>query len=89
MIRIHLLLFFILIAAALSLVTSQYKVRLLKTELEKQKQMQTKFNTEYGQLQTEQSTYAMHSKLEQYAKKRLNMAVPDIKRIQSIHLERE
>jgi cell division protein FtsL len=38
-------------------------------------------------LQLEQSTWAMHSRLEEYAQEKLHMQVPDMKRIQVINLE--
>jgi len=87
MIRINLILFLLLIGMSLALVTSQYQVRLLKTELEQQLKTKMKFATQYGQLQLEQSTYAMHSKLEKHAKQKLKMSVPEIKKIQVIDLE--
>jgi len=38
-------------------------------------------------LQLEQSTWAMHSRIEELAAKKLNMLVPDAKRIQVITLD--
>jgi cell division protein FtsL len=46
-----------------------------------------KYETEFGQLQLEQSTWAMHSRIEELATKRLQMQVPDAKRIQVISLD--
>jgi cell division protein FtsL len=87
MTRLNLILFFVLIMVALGVVTSQHKARKLYFELEQQQELTKKYDTEYGQLQLEQSTWAMHSRVEELAAKRLNMQVPDAKRIQVISLE--
>jgi cell division protein FtsL len=87
MTRLNLILFFVLIMVSLSIVTSQHKARKLYFELEQQQDLSKKYDTEYGQLQLEQSTWAMHSKVEEFATKKLNMQVPDAKRIQVISLE--
>jgi cell division protein FtsL len=87
MTRLNLILFFTLIAVALGVVTSQHKARKLYFELEQQQELSKKYDTEYGQLQLEQSTWAMHSRIEELAAKKLQMQVPDAKRIQVISLE--
>ena len=76
-----------LIMVSLGVVTSQHKARKLYFELEQQQDLSKKYDTEYGQLQLEQSTWAMHSRIEELATKKLNMQVPDAKRIQVISLE--
>lgn len=87
MTRLNLTLFFVLIMVSLSIVTSQHKARKLYFELEQLQDLSRKYETEYGQLQLEQSTWAMHSRIEELAAKKLNMQVPDAKRIQVISLE--
>lgn len=87
MIRINLILFGTLILVAIGVVTAQHKARKLYFELEQQEQLAKTYETEYGQLQLEQSTWAMHSRLEDYAQQKLGMQVPDTKRIQVINLE--
>ena len=72
---------------SLGVVTSQHKARKLYFELEQQQDLSKKYETEYGQLQLEQSTWAMHSRIEELATKKLQMQVPDAKRIQVISLE--
>ncbi len=72
---------------ALSIVTSQHKARKLYFELEQLQELSKKYETEFGQLQLEQSTWAMHSRIEELANKKLNMQVPDAKRIQVISLD--
>lgn len=87
MTRLNLILFFVLIAVSLGVITSQHKARKLYFELEQQQDLTKKYETEYGQLQLEQSTWAMHSRIEELAAKKLQMQVPDAKRIQVISLE--
>ena len=72
---------------SLGVVTSQHKARKLYFELEQQQDLSIKNETEFGQLQLEQSTWAMHSRIEELATKKLQMQVPDAKRIQVISLE--
>ncbi len=87
MTRINLILFALLIMVALGVITAQHKARKLYIELEQQEAMSSHYQTELGQLQLEQSTWAMHSRLEEYAQQKLHMQVPDVKRIQVIQLE--
>jgi cell division protein FtsL len=89
MTRINLILFGVLILVALGVVTAQHKARKLYIELENQEALEASYQTELGQLQLEQSTWAMHSRLEEYAQQKLRMQVPDVKRIQVIQLESE
>jgi cell division protein FtsL len=87
MTRLNFILFFTLIAVCLGVITSQHKARKLYFELEQQEELSKKFETEYEQLQLEQSTWAMHSRVEELATKKLQMQVPDAKRIQVILLD--
>jgi len=87
MTRINLFLFGLLMLVALGVVTAQHKARKLYFELEQQEELANSYQTEYGQLQLEQSTWAMHSRLEEYAQEKLHMQVPDMKHIQVINLE--
>lgn len=84
MIRINVLLTLILIACALSVVTSQHKARKLFVELEKEQQLAKQLAEEWGQLQLEQSTWATHARVEKIATGRLRMRVPDPSRVQTI-----
>jgi cell division protein FtsL len=87
MTRINLILYLVLILVSLGVVTSQHKARKLYFELEQQLDMTKKYDTEFGQLQLEQSTWAMHSRIEELATQKMQMQVPDAKRIQVILLE--
>ena len=84
MTRLNFILFFVLILCALSLVTSQHKARKLYIELQQQQESSKQLDTEWSQLQLEQSTWAMHSRLEQVAGDLLYMHVPDNKHIQIV-----
>ena len=87
MTRLNFILFFALIASSLGIVTSQHKARKLYFELEQQQELTKKYETEFGQLQLEQSTWAMHSRVEEFSTKKLQMQVPDATRIQVILLD--
>ncbi len=84
MTRLNLILFAVLMMSGLSLVTSQHQSRKLTSELEQQKEVAKLYETEWTQLQLEQSTWAMHSRLEQVATDFLHMRVPDTKHIQIV-----
>ena len=84
MTRLNLILFAVLIVSSLSLVTSQHKSRKLIFELQQQQETAKFLNTEWSQLQLEQGTWAMHSRLEQVASDLLHMHVPDTKHIQIV-----
>jgi cell division protein FtsL len=84
MARLNLTLLAILIVCALSVVTSQHKARKLYVELQKQQDVARKLDVEYGQLQLEQSTWAMHARVEKIASGQLMMRVPTSARIQVV-----
>jgi cell division protein FtsL len=74
----------VLIATALGSITAQHKSRKLYFELQQQQDAAKQYDIEWGQLQLEQSTWAMHARIEQIASQRLQMQVPDAKRIQVV-----
>jgi len=82
--RINLILLALLTACALGLVTSQHKARKLFSELEREQERAKQLEVEWGQLQLEQSTWAMHARVEKIARERLRMSVPDAKRSQVV-----
>ena len=84
MTRLNLILFFSLIFSSLGLVNAQHKARKLYIELDQSQQAAKQYELEYGQLQLEQSTWAMHSRVERVATEQLQMQVPDAKRIQLV-----
>ncbi|MBK9117721.1 MAG: cell division protein FtsL [Betaproteobacteria bacterium] len=69
-------LLFVLVACALSLVTSRHQARRLFVELERAQTDARAFETEYGQLQLEQSTWGMPARVEKIAREQLKMLLP-------------
>lgn len=86
MARLNLLLLAVLVVCALALVSSQHKARKLFVELQKQQELAKQLDVEWGQLQLEQSTWAMHGRVEKIAIQKLNMRVPQPARIQVVPL---
>ena len=87
MTRLNLLLTGILVLCALGVVTSQNRARKVYAELQQAQELAKHMNTEYGQLQLEQGTWAMHARVEKIATERLHMHVPDANKIQIVPLE--
>jgi cell division protein FtsL len=83
---LNILLILIVIACALSVVTSQHKARKLFMELERKQERARQLAVEWGQLQLEQSTWAMRARVERIATKQLLMKVPDASKIKVISL---
>jgi cell division protein FtsL len=81
MIKLNAVLAGILVVCALALVTSQHKARKLFVELQKQQDQARRLEVEYGQLQLEQSTWAMHSRVEKIAANNLQMRIPPATRV--------
>jgi cell division protein FtsL len=84
MARLTLVLFAILVACALGLVTSQHKARKLYVELQNEQERTKRLEVEWGQLQLEQQTWAMHGRVEKIASDQLDMRVPTPSRIQLV-----
>lgn len=84
MTKLNLILLAILLCTALGAVTSQHKARKLYIELQQQQEQAKQYDIEWGQLQLEQSTWAVHSRIEQIAASQLQMRVPEVSRIQVI-----
>ena len=84
MTKLNLILFAFVLASALGVVTSQHKARKLYVELQQQQDLAKQYEVEWGQLQLEQSTWAMHARIEQIATSQLQMHVPDAAHIQIV-----
>ncbi len=84
MTRLNLLLVLVLVMCALGIVTAQHKARKIFIELEQEQELAKKMEVEWGQLQLEQSTWAMHTRIEKIATAHLQMQVPDSSRIQVV-----
>lgn len=87
MARLNLILLAILVVCALSVVTSQHKARKLYVELQKEQEFAKQLEIEWGQLQLEQSTWAMHARVEKIATGQLMMQVPPPSRVQVVEPE--
>lgn len=84
MTKLNLILFAVLLACALGMVTAQHKARKQYIELQQQQELAKQYDIEWGQLQLEQSTWAMHSRIEQIAVSKLQMRVPEPAQIQVV-----
>ena len=86
MARMSLVLLALLTACALGLVTSQHKARKLFAQMEQEQERARALEVEYGQLQLEQSTWAMHARVQKLAVQSLRMRSPDAKRTEVLAL---
>ncbi len=84
MTRVNLLLLFVVVACALGVVTSQHKARKLFVELQREKERAQQMEVEWGQLQLEQSTWAMGARVEKIAAARLQMQLPKTDQIRFV-----
>ena len=84
MTRLNLALFGVLVLCGLLLVTSQHRARQLYVELQREQELAKQLEIEWGQLQLEQSTWAMHARIEKIAARNLNMRVPSTSRTQMV-----
>ena len=74
----------VLILCALSVVAAQHKARKLFVELQREKDRSQQMEVEWGQLQLEQSTWAMSARVEKIAAVKLQMQLPQRGQIQLI-----
>lgn len=76
MARLNLALLALLVVCALSLVTSRYQARKLFVDLEREQAQSRAYDVEFGQLQIEQSTWAMPARVEKIGREQLHMQLP-------------
>lgn len=86
MTRVNLFLLLVLVLCALSLVTSRNHARRLFIELERAQAEARGYETEYGQLQLEQSTWGMPARVEKIAREQLRMQLPSATRTEVVGL---
>jgi cell division protein FtsL len=84
MIRVNLLLLAVLVVCALSLVTSRHQARKLFVELEREQTKARGYETEFGQLQLEQSTWGTPVRVEKIAREQLRMQIPGPGRVELV-----
>jgi cell division protein FtsL len=82
--KLNLLLLLVLVVCALGLVTSQHKARKLFSELERAQTRARELDVEYGKLQLEASTWALHTRIERVATGTLGMRTPDARRVRVV-----
>lgn len=71
------LVFLTVLASAITLVYTKHQSRKLFVELQQFKVQMAELNTEWGQLQLEQSAWSDHTRIEKVARTRLSMIMPD------------
>ena len=86
MLRLNLTLLAVLVVCALSLVTSRHDARRLFVELEREQARARQLETEYGQLQLEQSTWGMPARVEKIARDTLHMQMPPAGRVEVVEV---
>ena len=86
MARLNFMLLAVLVLCALGLVTSQHKARKLYAQFEQEQERARALDVEYGQLHLEQSTWAMHGRVEKLAGRALQMSAPDPRHTQVVEL---
>ena len=86
MLRINLLLAIVLVLCALSVVTARHHARRAFIGLQAEQDKARNLDIEWGRLQLEQSTWAMHTHIEQVAREHLQMSVPEPKQIRMLNL---
>lgn len=72
-----LLLLVAVVASALGVIYVKHQNRKLFIELEQQRKEQDQLDVDWGRLQLEQSTWATHGRIEDIARRKLNMALPN------------
>lgn len=87
MAKLNLLLLAVLVACAIGLVTSQHRARKLFSDLEREQARARALDVEYGQLQLEASTWALHARVEAIAARKLGLRAPDPRRVRVVRPE--
>ena len=71
------LLFSLVLASAIALVYSKHQSRKVFVELQQLKRQVDHLNTEWSQLQLEQSAWSGHGRIEEVARKKISMVAPE------------
>jgi len=71
------LLFSLVLASAVLLIYSKHQSRKLFVEVQQLRYQVDALNTEWGQLQLEQSAWSGHGRIERVARKQLSMVMPE------------
>lgn len=81
MVKLNLILTLVLVACALSVVSARHQARKLFVALQAEQAHARDLDVEWGQLQLEISTWLMHNRVEEVARGRLHMVIPEAGRI--------
>ncbi len=81
MLKLNAALAVLLILCAIAVVSARHQARKLFVELQQAQAEARALDIEWGRLLLEQSTWAMHSRVEVVARHQLHMAEPDAARI--------
>ncbi len=81
MVKLNLMLTLALVAVALSVVSARHQARKLFVTLQSEQAHARDLEVEWGQLQLEISTWLMHNRVEEVARGRLHMVIPEAGRI--------
>lgn len=84
MAKLNLLLLAVLVACALGLVTSQHNARKRFSELERENARARELDVQYGRLQLEASTWALHSRVAKIATGVLGLRAPEPRRLRVV-----
>ena len=87
MTKFNLILVTLVIGCALAVVTAQNSFRKVFVELQQQQAQSRQADVEWDQLQLEQSTWAVHTRIEKIATRTLQMRVPDMEHIKLIPVD--
>ena len=87
MVRLEAMLIVLVVVSALAAVAAQHQSRQRFIALEREQARMQQLDVEWGQLQLEQSTWAMHARLEKIASGHLQMRVPSAMRVRLVPAE--
>jgi cell division protein FtsL len=82
--RLNILLLFAVIGCAICVVTAQNKERLAFISLEHEQALSRQMAVKWGQLELEQSTWAVHSRIQEIATEKLHMKLPETKDVEIV-----
>jgi cell division protein FtsL len=81
MVKLNLVLVLVLVACALSVISARHQARKLFVALQSEQAQTRALDIEWGKLQLEISTWLMHNRVEEVARGRLRMTVPEAKNV--------
>ncbi len=82
--RWQLVLLITVVLCALSLIKSQHQARKAFISLQQAQSQQIQLDEEWGRLQLEQSTWAMHARVGKIASEQLQMQLPDARQMRVV-----